>query len=80
MYLIDPNNPMYNTMFFYTIIMLSILFIKPTMIYSYDKKTFKQFGCNDGQTLLSLPVIAFISAILLYIIFLTVDIMNKYIG
>ena len=59
--------------------MVIILIMKPKIMYSDINKKFKSFGCGNEQTIMSLPVVGLTSAILLYFIFLMIEVLNNYI-
>jgi predicted PurR-regulated permease PerM len=63
------DNPVYNTILIFTIIILILYITKPNTIYDYDRKEFRQFGTTKGKTLMPIYIIAIVIAILLYIIF-----------
>lgn len=75
--LIDPANPLYNTIVFYIIIVVVLLISKPEFMYCDKTKRFKTFGIGKNQSILSFPVMCFASVILLYFIFLSIDILNN---
>lgn len=72
------SSPVYNTILFYILFIAIILFIKPKTIYCHKTKKFKPFGCNKNQTLICFPVICIMSVIILYFVFLVVDIISCY--
>jgi len=74
------GSPVYNAIIFYIIIMVSIILLKPSILYSNKTKRFKSFGCEKGQTLMSLPIVATSTAITLYFIFLVIDLLNNFIS
>ncbi|AYV82364.1 MAG: hypothetical protein Homavirus37_3 [Homavirus sp.] len=76
--IIDPSRPLYNTIVFYILIICIILIIKPSFMYCHRSKKFKSFGLSDNQTIFSFPLIAISTGIVLYMIFLTVYILCKY--
>lgn len=76
--IINPNAPVYNTIIFYIMIVCILLIIKPSFMYDHKKKCFKTFGTSEGKTVFSFPVITIGSGILLYLIFLFVEILNTY--
>lgn len=78
--MISPNQPVYNTVIFYIIIVCIILLIKPNFMYCHKTKQFKAFGCNKNQTLTSFPVVCISTGIVLYMIFLWIKIMNQYLN
>ena len=78
--LIYPNNPVYNTIIFYILIICIILLTRPSFMFCYKTGKFKPFGCGKGQTLLSFPTISIASGIILYIFFLGVEIVHDYLA
>ena len=74
------SSPIYNTIIFYIFFVIIIILIKPESMYDHKTKTFKQFGFEKGQTFFSFPVMCIVMAIVLYLIFLTMDIVNKLIS
>ncbi len=66
---LSTNNPVYNTIIVFTIIMLLLYITKPSVIYNDEINEFKQFGTTNGKTLLPIYVIGILLAILLYIFF-----------
>ena len=78
--LINPNNPVYNTIVFYILITCIILITKPDFMYCSDTNKFKPFGCDDGHTLMSFPVVSIGSGVLLYIFFLGVEIVHNHLS
>lgn len=63
------DNPVYNTIIVFSLIMLILYFTKPNAIYDDDKKEFRQFGTTNGKTLLPIYVIGILLAIILYVFF-----------
>jgi|688.fasta_scaffold1401800_2 hypothetical protein len=72
------TNPVYNTILFYILFVTIILVLKPRNIYCHKTKRFKSFGCGKEQTLLSFPIICISTVIVLYFIFLMVEIVSGY--
>ncbi len=66
---INPLNPLFNSIIVYIIIMLLLIYNKPSLIYDKKTKKFKQFGMTHGKSILSLPVFAILISIVTYIIF-----------
>jgi|688.fasta_scaffold165858_3 hypothetical protein len=73
----DPYNPVFNTIFVYIIVMLLIISSKPKILYDTKRKKFKQFGTGKNETVFTLPIIAILVAVLLYIIFVFIERYNK---
>jgi hypothetical protein len=78
--MINPDNPLYNTIIFYILIMCIILMTKPSIMYCNKTNKFKSFGCGVNQTLLSFPTASMTCGILLYLFFLGIEIMNNYLS
>ena len=80
--LINPLNPLFNSIIVYIIIILLLIYNKPNLIYDKKTKKFKQFGMNHGKSILSLPILAILIAIITYVIFyhisMSAHIMIKY--
>ena len=76
--IIDPSTPVWNSIIFYIIVIAILLITKPTIMYCDKTKRFKSFGLGENKTLCSFPVVSLSSVILLYIIFLNIEILNNY--
>ena len=75
------NNPLYNSIKLYIIIIIIIIFIKPNIIYDKKNNKFKSFGTKKNQTLFSFHVISILLAFSVYVFFLLLDkIQNKNIA
>ena len=77
--MIDPDNPVYNTLVFYFIFVFTLLIVKPKFMYCDKNKKFKQFGFGDNQTMLSFPVMCITSGILFYMLFLWISVVSNFI-
>jgi len=76
--LLKANNPTYNTIIVFVIIMCLLYIFKPNVIYDHRKKEFRQFGITNGKTILPIYIVGMLFSILLYILFYYVDIsINK---
>lgn len=71
--LLNPLNPLMNSIIVYIIIILLLIYNKPNLIYDKKTKKFKQFGMQKGKSILSLPVFAILISIITYIIFLHIE-------
>lgn len=58
----------YYAILMYIFIILGLYLFKPDFIYNNKKKVFKEFGFDDDKTPFSLPIIAIIIAIVIYMI------------
>jgi uncharacterized integral membrane protein len=65
----NRNNASYYAIVSYIILILLLFILKPSTIYDHKNQRFKEFGTGESKTLLPLPVVAIILAILTYIIF-----------
>ena len=54
---------------FYILTVVLLYIYRPSFIYNNLTNKFKEFGFTDDKTILCLPVLALISAIIIYIIF-----------
>ena len=75
--LLNPTNPLINTIITYITTICLLLYTKPKIIYDKKTKKFKQFGIGKGCTIFSLPILSIILAVILYIIFLWIDKLNN---
>lgn len=66
---LNINNPVYNTILIFSIIMILVYITKPDVVYDNEKEEFRQFGTSDGKTLLPIYVIGILMAIILYVFF-----------
>lgn len=66
---LNIDNPVYNTIIIFSIIMLLLYTTKPDVIYDNEKHEFRQFGTTDGKTLLPIYVVGMLLAIILYVFF-----------
>ena len=71
--LLNPTNPLMNTIITYIVTIILLLYNKPKIIYDKKTKKFKQFGLNKGKSILSLPILAILIAIITYIIFFYIE-------
>lgn len=69
MMLLSVDNPVYNTIIVFSIIMILLYLTKPDVLYDNDKKEFRQFGTMNGKTLLPIYVVGILLAIILYVFF-----------
>lgn len=67
--------PLYYTFIVFGVIMALIYYSKPAMMF--DKNKIKSFGVGKNKTLVPLPVMAIVIAILLYSIFFYIDSINN---
>jgi len=75
--LLNIDNPVYNTIIVFSVIMLILYTTKPEVIYDNKKNEFRQFGTTDGKTLLPIYVLGILLAIILYVFFYYLSIKNN---
>lgn len=63
------DNPVYNTIIVFSVIMLLVYITKPDVVYDNEKNEFRQFGTTYGKTLLPIYVVGILLAIILYVFF-----------
>lgn len=63
------SNYTYCAILIYIIIMISLVMIKPQFLYDHNKKQYKGLGSIEGKTMLSLPVLSVVIAIIIGLIF-----------
>lgn len=76
--IINPKTPVYNTLIFYIIIIVTIIIIKPSFLYCEKTQKFRTFGCQEEQTIFPLPVVAIGCGIFLYFIFLLIELFFEW--
>lgn len=67
--MLDPLNPLYNSLLTYIFIIILLILYKPNIIYNKKSKKFKQFGVNKDSSLLPLPILSLLVAIIIYVVF-----------
>lgn len=67
--ILNVDNPVYNTIIIFSIIMILIYTVKPEVVYDNNKNEFRQFGTTNGKTLLPIYVVGILLAVILYVIF-----------
>lgn len=65
------------SIFVYILIILYIVTTKPNIIYDHDRQQYRDFGSDNGQSLITFPIIAICSAVLIAIVFCNVGENNK---
>ena len=67
--MIFSNNPLYNSLKVYIIIIVLLIYLKPSFIYDKKQKQFKSFGLDKNSTIFSLPILSIFLSIIIYFIF-----------
>lgn len=62
------NNIIYGIIL-YAIIIVSLVFLKPNLIYDHSKEKYKEFGTDYNKTIFTLPIISIFSAIFIAVFF-----------
>jgi len=76
--ILDPNNPVYNTIIIYIAIMFLVLMYKPSFLFCHKTNKFKSFGFDKNNTLIPFPYFVVLLSFLLYMMFLCISILSKY--
>ena len=74
----DPEAPIYNTIICYILVICLILTIRPKFMFCDKTKKFKSFGYGDNKTILSFPFVTISSGIILYMLFIGINILDKF--
>ena len=57
----------------YVFLMIIIIYNKPNFIYDKKRKKFKEFGLESDKSIISLPILSIIIAVITYIIFFYIE-------
>ena len=77
MFLVE-SSPICNTIIFYILLIIMILIFKPDIMYCSKTNKFKSFGCGKNQTIFCFPIVCLSSVVLLYLLFLMIDVLYEY--
>ncbi len=72
------SSPLCNTIIFYILLIIMILIFKPDIMYCNKTNKFKSFGCGKNQTIFCFPIVCLSSVVILYLLFLMIDVLYKY--
>jgi len=78
--MLNPDTPLCNTIIMYIIIIVLVLLLKPEFMYCKETNRFKQFGLEKGKTIISFPIMCMGIGIILYMIFMLINIICKLIN
>ena len=67
--ILSYNNPVYNAIIVFSVIMLLIYITKPDAVYDNNKHKFRQYGTIYGKTILPIYVVGILLAIIIYVFF-----------
>lgn len=73
---LNIDNPVYNTIIVFSVIMILLYITKPDVVYDHEKHQFRQFGTTNGKTLLPIYVIGILMAVILYVFFYHLSLRN----
>jgi len=71
------SNPLFDSIKFYILVMLILIFIKPEFMYSKKNKKYKKLGYKKNQTLFTMPILSILIAIIIYIFVLLIHKLNS---
>ena len=71
--MIFSNNPLYNSLKVYIIIIVLLIYFKPNFLYDHKKNQFKSFGLDKNSTIFSLPLLSIFLAFIIYLVFSWID-------
>jgi hypothetical protein len=57
----------------YVFLMIIIIYNKPNFIYDKKRKFFKEFGLESDKSIIPLPILSIILAVITYIIFFYIE-------
>ncbi len=80
MALINPETPVYNTIIFYILVICILLIIKPEFMYCDKTNKFKPFGLDKDKTIFCFPTISIGSVIILYLFFVSIEILHNHLS
>lgn len=78
--LLNPQNSLFNSIIIYLIIIILVIYNKPNFIYDKKRKKFKEFGIETDKSIISLPILSIIIAVITYIIFFYIEQNTKIIA
>lgn len=73
----DPENPVYNSIIVYIILLCLIFLIKPNILYNNKENEFKKINLFGNVEILSLHIFSVCSAVIIYFVFLFVYVFYK---
>lgn len=71
--ILNPQNSLFNSILIYLIIILLVIYNKPNFIYDKKRKKFKEYGLESDKSIISLPILSIIIAVVTYIIFFYIE-------
>ena len=78
--LINPQNSLFNSIIIYIILISLVIYNKPKFIYDKKRKKFKEFGMGYDKSIISLPILSILIAVITYIIFFYIEQNSKIIS
>ena len=71
--LLNPQNSLFNSILIYLIIIFLVIYNKPNFIYDKKRKKFKEFGLESDKSIIPLPILSIIIAVVTYVIFFYIE-------
>lgn len=71
--LLNPQNSLFNSILIYLIILILVIYNKPNFIYDKKRNKFKEFGLSNDKSIISLPILSIMIAVITYIIFFYIE-------
>lgn len=71
--LLNPQNSLFNSILIYLIIIFLVIYNKPNFIFDKKRKKFKEFGLESSKSIISLPILSIIIAVVTYVIFFYIE-------
>ena len=71
--LLNPKNSLFNSVIIYLIVIILVIYNKPNFIYDKKRKKYKEFGMSDDKSIISLPILSILIAVITYIIFFYIE-------
>jgi len=66
-------NSLFNSIIVYIIVIIIIIYNKPNFIYDKKRNKFKEFGLEHNKSIITLPILSIILAVVTYIIFFYIE-------
>lgn len=71
--LLNPQNSLFNSILIYLIIIFLVIYNKPNFIFDKKRKKFKEFGLEPTKSIIPLPILSIIIAVVTYVIFFYIE-------
>lgn len=71
------NVPLYNSIICYIITIIGLYIFKPSLVYDNYHNEFKEFGCDENETIFTIPVLSLTVSVIIYIISATLSLLKS---